>query len=163
DHAAPPRLRDEKDLARGLPALERAMRLSGLRQRELVLDAQLDLPVLDPAQDFTRPLDQLLARADVVVEARPLQEERAPHVDEDHAAPPRLRDEKDLARGLPALERAMRLSGLRQRELVLDAQLDLPVLDPAQDFTRPLDQLLARADVVVEARPLQEERAPHVD
>src|SRR2546427_11179088 len=80
-----------------------------------------------------------------------------------HGAPRALRDQEDLARGLPALERAMCLGGLGQRELVLDAQLDLPVLDPAQDFTRPLDQLLARADVVVEAGPLQEERAAHVE
>src|SRR5262249_26498295 len=74
-----------------------------------------------------------------------------------------LRNEQDLAGGLPPLQRLVGLRGLGERELVLDAKLHLAVANPAQHVVGPLDQLLAGRDVVVEARPLQEERALHVE
>src|SRR2546425_1091211 len=67
--------------------------------------------------------------------------------------------QRQLSGGLASLERAMRLGRLRQRELVVDAELELAALEPAQHLARPLQQLRARDDVVSERRPGQEQRA----
>src|SRR5258705_3702399 len=74
-----------------------------------------------------------------------------------------LRDEQDLAGRLAALQGLVRFPRLSEGELVLDPQLDLAVTDPPEQLLGALEQLLARGDVVVEARPLEEEGAAHVE
>src|SRR5262245_287699 len=72
------------------------------------------------------------------------------------------RDQQDLPRRLPCLERTVRVGRLGQRELVLETQLEFAVADPAQHVARALDELLASGDVVVEARPRHEQRTSRI-
>src|SRR6266545_240914 len=72
-------------------------------------------------------------------------------------------NEENLAGGLAAFEGPVGVGGLGLRELVLDAKLELAVADPAEHFPCPLDKLLAGGDVVVQARPLDIERAPRIE
>jgi len=54
------------------------------------------------------------------------------------------------------------LGRLGQRELMLEAKLELAVPDPAQHVPGALHQLLAAGNMVIEARPRHEERTPRV-
>src|SRR6267142_3620989 len=73
------------------------------------------------------------------------------------------RNEEHLPRRLPSLERPVGFRRVLQRELELRAQLELAVPDPAEKLARALEELGARADVMVQARPRQEELALGVE
>src|SRR5882672_12903493 len=75
----------------------------------------------------------------------------------------RSRNQHHLTGCLARLERPVRFGRVLQWELELRAHFELAVTDPAQQLVGALEQLGARDDVVVEARPRQEERAPGVE
>ena len=76
---------------------------------------------------------------------------------------PFSRNEQHFTGGLAALQRAMGLGGVLERELVLGAQLELAVPDPAEQLARAREQLVAGDDVVIEARAREEQRALGVE
>src|SRR5207247_1007631 len=109
--AAARRSRNEQHLARRLAALERAVRLRGVLERELEFHAQLQLALADPAEQLAGALLQLLARGDVVEQARAREEERALGVEDlriDHAdGAARLAVQRDHAADRAGVEAAL--------------------------------------------------------
>src|SRR5258708_21135434 len=68
-------------------------------------------------------------------------------------------NQQHLALGLALFEVAMPRGGLRQRELAVDAHLELILGDPGEDVGGTPEQLVARGDVMGDGRPREEERA----
>src|SRR5207249_11866709 len=54
--------RNQQDLSRRLPPLERPVSLGRLRERVLMLEPQRELAVADPAEHVAGALEQVLAR-----------------------------------------------------------------------------------------------------
>src|SRR3989440_12404080 len=71
----------------------------------------------------------------------------------------RSRNQQHFPRRLPSLEQPVRLRRLRERHFPVDAQLQLAVLDPAEHFSRPRDELGPGEDVVRQ-RGAREEKRP---
>src|SRR5262245_55687367 len=67
-------------------------------------------------------------------------------------------DEQHLPRRPPTLERAVRLGGPVERQLELHPEPELAILDPAEQLAGTRDELVARRDVVEEARAGEKQR-----
>src|SRR5205814_8675775 len=149
--AAARRSRNEEHLARRLAPLERAVRLRGILERELELHAQLQLALAKPAEQLAGTLLQLLARGDVVDQARAREKERALGVEDlgiDHAdGPARLAEERDHATDRAAVEAAL------PRVLADRVVDDLQALAAGDALHLGRDVLLRVVNRLVGARP----------
>src|ERR1051325_1341681 len=67
------------------------------------------------------------------------------------------RNENDLARGLSSGQRPMCVRGAHERKLRADLHLQFALRNPGEELGRPLDQLLARRDIIVERWPREKE------